>query len=246
MKRFVLMMLVFFQASLLFAQKEKGYIHKGNKLYEAGKFKEAEENYRKSAGAKSKLPAGNFNLGDALYKQKKFTDAAGKFTEIASSAKNKRLASGAYHNLGNSLFQEKKLEESIEAYKKALRSNPNDDQTRYNLAYAQQMLKKQQQQKKDDKNKDKQNKDEKNKDKKDDKNKDKNDDKDKKDDKDNKDKSDKDKEEQQPPVQPRPDQVSKEDAERMLEALNNQEQATQEKLKNQKLKGAKVKISKDW
>jgi tetratricopeptide (TPR) repeat protein len=232
MKKWLLIIAFLCKAGLLFAQKEKSYIHKGNKLYSEGKFKEAEETYRKSLVRETVLPQGNFNLGDALYKQKKFADAAGKFNDIAATTKDSRLAAGAYHNLGNTLFQEKKLEESIVAYKKALRRNPSDDQTRYNLAYAQEMLKKQQQQKKnDDKKKDDKSKDDK--DKKDDKNKNNNDDK------------DKDKQ-QQPAPTSQPDQVSKEDAERMLEALNNQEQATQEKLKNQKLKGPRMKTAKDW
>jgi Ca-activated chloride channel family protein len=138
------------------------------------------------------------------------------------------------------LLQNKKLEESIEAYKKALLNNPKDEETRYNLAYAQDKLKQQQQQKNKD-NKDKKDQDKKNQDKKD---QDKNKDDKNKDNKDNKnqDKKDQDKKDQQD----QPNKLSKQDAERMLDALNNNEKQTQDKLKNKKLKGGKLNISKDW
>lgn len=232
MKQFIAILLVL-QTSLLFAQKEKKYIHQGNKLYQEQKYTEAEKSYRQSLEKKNQTLEGNFNLGDALYKQKKFAEAGEQFSKItASPSGDKKVIAKAYHNLGNSLLEGKKLEESIAAYKKALINSPKDDETRYNLAYAQQLLKKQQEQKnkdKKDKNKDKKDQD---KDKKDQDKKDQNKDPDKK----NQDQKD----------QPQPNKLSKEDAERMLEALNNQEQNTQEKLKNKKLKGAKVNITKDW
>lgn len=225
-----------------FAQKEKKYVHKGNKLYEQQKFAEAEAIYRKSVEYSKQSVAGNFNLGDALYKQKKYESAIQKFTEIAGASGDRAVKAKAYHNLGNSLLESKKLEESIEAYKKSLINNPKDDQTRYNLAYAQEKLKQQQQQqKKDDQNKDK------NKDKKDqnqDKDKQNKDGKDK--DQKDKDQKDKDKKDQQNGQKPRPDQLSKDEAERMLEAMNNEEKNTQDKLKNKKAKGVKGRITKDW
>lgn len=237
MKRFYIIILFLLPGAWLFAQ-EKSYIHKGNKLYQQQKYDEAEANYRKAVEKKDQNVEGNFNLGDALYKQKKFADAGEQFNKLAATGNNKALTAAAYHNLGNSFLENKKLEESIEAYKKALLNNPKDDQTRYNLAYAQEKLKKQQQ---DKQNQDKKNQDNKNQDKKnqDDKNKDNKD-------KDNKDqnKQNQDKKDQQQKQQP--DKLSKEDAERMLDALNNNEKQTQDKLKNKKLKGAKVNISKDW
>lgn len=245
MRQFIIVVLVVLQASFVFAQQEKKYIKKGNDLYQQQNYKDAEANYRQSVGKKAQTVEGNFNLGDALYKQKKYDDAQKQFTKIASASNNKQVLADAYHNLGNSLLQKKKLEESIAAYKKSLLRNPTDEETRYNLAYAQKMLKKQQ----DDKKKNNQNnKDNKNKDK--DKNKDKN-----KDDK-NKDKKDQDKNKQdqnkdqdkkdQGEQKPDPNNVSKEDAERMLEALGNDEKQTQDKLKNQKLKGAKRRVAQEW
>ena len=72
---------------------------------------------------------------------------------IALQPNDKERLAAAYHNTGNALLSDKKIEESINAYKMALKNNPKDNDTRYNLAYAQMMLKKQQQNQ--DKNKDK-------------------------------------------------------------------------------------------
>ena len=251
MKQLIIMIGIVLQCCGVFAQKEKKYIHQGNQLYQQQKYAEAEASYRQSVEKTKESVAGNFNLGDALYKQKKFDNAAQKFTEIATTSANKGVKAHAYHNLGNSLLESKKLEESIEAYKKSLMNNPKDDQTRYNLAYAQEKLKQQQQQNKNDKNKDDKNKkDQKDKDKKDQDKKDQDKkDQDKKDqDKDqkDKDKQDQDKKDQQNGQQPQPDKLSKEDAERMLEALKNEEKNTQDKLKNKKAKGIKGRIVKDW
>ena len=248
MKKIIIITSLLLHGTLLFAQKEKSDIHKGNQLYEAQKYKEADASYRKSVAQKSQSVEGNFNLGDALYKQKNFKDAAQKFTDLATSASRSDIKAKAYHNLGNALLEDKKLQESVDAYKKALLNNPKDEQTRYNLAYAMEKLKQQQQQdkknNKDGKNKDDKNKDQKNKDQqnKDDKNKDQK----SKDDK-NKDGKDKDQQNKdQQGQQPQPNKLSKEDAERMLQALNNEEKNTQDKLKNKKAKGSKARIVKDW
>jgi tetratricopeptide (TPR) repeat protein len=242
MKHFIIIILFLFAGERLFAQ-EKSYIHKGNTLYEQKQYQEAEENYRKAIEKKAQNVTGNFNLGDALYKQKKFTDAGEQFNKLAELPNsNKLLTAGAYHNLGNSLLENKKLEESIGAYKKALLNNPNDDETRYNLAYAQEKLKQQQKQNKDNKNQNDKNQDKKNQDKqnKDDKNKDNKDQDKKNQDQQNQNQDKKDQQQQQR------DKLSKEDAERMLDALNNNEKQTQDKLKNKKLKGGKLNITKDW
>ncbi len=239
MKRLFIITLFLIQASLIFAQQEKGYVKRGNDLYQQRKFKEAEADYRKSVEKQNQNVEGNFNLGDALYKQKKFTDASEQFNKLAGSSANKNVVAGAYHNLGNSFLENKKLEDGIAAYKKALLNNPKDEETRYNLAYAQEKLKQQQQQqqkqnqdqnKKDQQNKDKQNQDKKNQDKQ------------------NQNQQDQNKKDQQrdKDQQPQPNNISKDDAQRMLDALNNDEKETQDKLKNKKLKGSKMHIEKDW
>jgi Ca-activated chloride channel family protein len=253
MKQLITFLLVVLNVPMLFAQDAKSYIHQGNILYHQKKYKEAEEAYRKAAAKKDQTVESNFNLGDALYKEKKFDSAGRNFAAIASSSTNPLLKAGAYHNLGNSLLTSKKYDKSIDAYKKALLNNPQDDQTRYNLAYAQEMLKKQNNQNKNNQNKNNQNKNNQDKNDKDkskqnqDKNKS---DKDKSKQNQDKNKSDQDKNNQggkdrqgQPPP---PDKVSKDDAQRMLDALNDQEKGTQDKLKNKKLKSVRVPVIKDW
>lgn len=261
MKQLVLFFFVSLSNLFVFAQQEKKAIYTGNQLYQQQKYPEAEQYYRQSVEKSQASIEGNFNLGDAFYKQKKYDDAAKKFTDIATSANNKAIKAQAYHNLGNTLLESKKLEESIAAYKKSLINNPKDNETRYNLAYAQEMLK-QQQQKKDNKDNDKNNKQNKDKQDQDKKNQQ---DKDKQDqEKNNKGQQNKDeqqgdnkdqqrpnddqqkKDEEQQKEQQQPGKLSKDDAERMLEALNHEEKNTQDKLKNKKAKGVKGRITKDW
>ena len=250
MKQVVFTVILILNVSVLFAQDAKSLIHQGNELYEQKKFKEAELNYRKAVEKKNENLTGNFNLGDALYKQKKFDNAAKNFTDIASTATNSSVKARAYHNLGNSMLETKKYQESIDAYKKSLLNNPADDATRYNLAYAQEMLKKQQQQNKqnqqNNQNQQNKNQNQNNKNKQDKKDQDKKDqDKNNPNQNPNRQNKDQDKKDQQK-EQPQPNGISKDDAQRMLDALNNQEQGTQEKLKNKKLKGGQARIEKDW
>lgn len=239
MKLYITAILLLFTGHALYAQNVKSYVHQGNELYDQKKYKDAEADYRKAIAEKEKNVAGNFNLGDALYKEKKFDDAAKDFNSLASANTNPAIKAGALHNLGNTMLQSKKYQESIDAYEKSLLNNPKDDQTRYNLAYAQEMLKKQQQQNKQNQknNQNNQQNKDRNKSDQDKKNQDK-----QNQDKKNQDKKDQDKQNQQQ----QQNNVSKDDAQRMLDAMNDQEKATQDKLKNKKLKGGKMHIDKDW
>ena len=241
------------------AQQDKKSILEGNAYYRQQQYDEAAAAYQRSLGHNGpnglESIVGNFNLGAAWYKQQKLDDAIQQFTDIAESATDKNLKAKAYHNLGNALLESQQLEESIEAYKQSLMNNPKDDETRYNLAYAQEKLKEQQQQdnqdqqdQNNDENKDNQdqnkdnqdqNKDEKNKDQGD---QDENKDQQNKDEK-NKDQGDENKDNQEP--QSQPGQLSKQDAERLLEAMNQEEKNTQEKLKKKKGTG-QGKVVKQW
>ncbi len=236
-----LLMLLIFLPAISYSQQEKKFIKEGNTLFENKKYKEAQNSYQKALKKDKGSYKATFNLGDAYYKQGKYEEAAQQFQELTHRATSGDTLSKAYHNLGNSLLKLKKYEESANAYKNALKNNPDDDDTRYNLAYAQQMLRQQQeQQKKDKEKKDKENKDKKDKK---DKNKD-----DKKDDKDKKDKEDQKKDQQNKnnkKEQAQPDKISKEDAQRLLDALQNDEKNIQDRLKKGK-QGIKVKIEKDW
>lgn len=224
------------------AQNERKFIRQGNKFFESAlkdtsrqdtvQFNRSEIEYRKALEKKPDDPKWNFNLADALYKQRKFEESSEKFKEIADRTPDKIEKSRALHNLGNSMLMNNKLDESIAAYKEALRNNPKDLETKYNLLYAMNLKKKQEEQKKkQDQNKDKdQNKDQK-----------KDKDKDQKDQ--NKDQQNQDKQ-QQPPQQ---NKISKQNAEQMLQALENNEKKIQDKVKKiQAMKAQSKKVDKDW
>lgn len=254
---FVLLVLI----NILFAlplisngQSPKKFIREGNKQYKDGQYNEAEIKYRKSLKENKESVPGTFNLGDALYKQGKYEEAADNFRQITGLNTDPQTEAKAYHNLGNSLLKSKKLEESIEAYKNALKRNPQDEDSRYNLAYAKTLLKQQQNQqnqnKKDNKDKDK-NKDKNKEENKEDKGDEEKDDKNKKDKgKDEKDSQSKDSEggekaedQDQKGAKPK-NKISKEDAQRMLDALNQQEKDMQKKV--QKKPAVRVEIEKNW
>ena len=214
------------------AQSERKLVRDGNQMYKDKKYSDAEVNYKKSLGVNKDSKPAQFNLGDAYYKQGKFDDACKQF-EAISGDKNldKSEQAQAFHNLGNSYLQSKKYNESIQAYKNALKLNPKDNDTRYNLAYAQSMLQQQQQQQQQ------QNKDQ-NKDQKDQKKDQQQQKQDKNDQKKEEQKKDEEKQAQ------KRDKISKEDAEKILQSLNNDEKNTQKKLT--KKDATKISIDKNW
>ena len=242
--------IIFFFYSLFsvahsWAQTENKFIREGNNFYKKNNFTDAEKSYAKSIEKNKESIDAQFNLGDALYKQKKYEDASNLFESLTKKAKDKTQLAQSYHNLGNSLLQNKKYEDCIKAYQNSLKINPKDEDTRYNLAYAKKKLEQQNQQNKDDKNKDNKNDKSKDQNQKNQDNKDQNKD-DKKDQQqgDNKDSKGDKKDEQQNAQQQ--NKMSKEDAQRLLEAMNNQEKDVQDKLKRKKAVGVKVQIEKDW
>lgn len=173
--------------NISFAQNAVHLINEGNGTYKAAKYTDAETAYRLAVSQADTLQAGHYDLANAIYKQKRMNEAGAFYQQAAKMTATKTERARAYHNLGNVYFQKHKLEEAIEAYKNSLRNNPKDEETRYNLALAKALLKKQQ--KNNNKNKDKKNKDKKDDKKKDDKDKK---DKDKKDGKNKQDKNKKD------------------------------------------------------
>ncbi len=236
------LVLLLFTALFTNAQTEKKSIRKGNREFNKNDFTNSEISYRKALEKNPSSFKGNFNLSDALYKQDKQEETVKLLDGLSSANVSDAQKSNVYYNMGNSYMKQKKYKESVDSYKKSLRLNPDDKETKYNLAEAQRMLKQQQQQQQNDKN---------NKDSKDNKdNKDKNKDKDKKDqkDKDNKDKNkqnqdQKNKNQQQ---QPQQQKISQEDARRMLEALQNNEKQIQQKMREQQVNAAKVRVDKNW
>lgn len=273
MKRFLILCLLI--SSVTFAQKKeeekkvkidlptKQVLRAGNTSYNQNDFAVAEENYNKALEVNPNYEKANYNLGNALYQQKKYEDAVSKYDLVTKTTEDKIVKAESYHNIGNVMMKQKKYEEAVKAYKNALRNNPNDDETRYNLALAQKMIKdkKADNKKNDKKNKDDKEKDKKDKDKKDNKKdnkddnkkKDKNDkgDKDKKEKGNNKKDPNKDKEgkndnKKEQDKKPQKSQLSKQQIKQLLEAMNNEENKTQKKINSKKAKGRKIKQEKDW
>lgn len=249
-KKNILILTVIFVTLFLtssFAQSNRSTINKGVDRYDEQKYTDAEVNFRKALEDSPKNFEANFNLGDSYYKQKKYEDAIKSYTSALENAGNDKSKAKVYHNIGNSLLKSNKIEESVEAYKNALKFNPDDDDTKYNLSYALEMLKNKDknQQNKNDKNKDDKNKD--NKQDKQNQNQDQqNKDKNKQDQnqnpqpKDQESKQDNTKQKQQP----KNNQISKDEAERILDALKNNEKDLQKKLR--KKVGRVRPTDKDW
>lgn len=227
---------------------------------------EAEKAYRKAIAKDPNNATAKYNLGVSYHATQNFQEAAQRSEQAAKLAKTEFEKHSAYHNLGNAYMGTGEAEKAVEAYKNALRNNPTDYQTRYNLALAKQLKKEQDKNKsKDgDKNKEKgdsgkndedskekdQNKDE-NKDKKNEENDEEKKDKDEPDNKD-KDKNgeegeeDENKKEDQKPNPPKEGQLSPEQVKSLLQAMENQEKKVQEKVNAKKEKGIRVKSDKDW
>lgn len=246
-----------------FAQQERKYVRLGNELYKAGKTQLAGEMYAIAVTKNNKSPEATFDLGSVLLKMDSLDKAAAVFNAAAQLTTDPLIKAKAYHNEGNAYMKAKKYEDAVTAYKNALKNNPKDEDTRYNLAYAQEMLKKDQQNQKNDKNQQNKDKDKDKNDKsngQDGKNQDKNtkdskngqDSKGSKDAKDGKNGQDQDakkddkKDGKDEMAQPKEGKLSKEQAERLLQALKNEEQKVQQKLQLKKVKAPNKKIEKDW
>ena len=205
-------MLLLLVATTASAQSDRQYIREGNKQFRLGQYDKAEVSYRKAVEKNPKNPQAAYNLGNALMAQKKDSAAVQQFEQSTRIETNPMRKAAAYHNMGVICQTHKMYDEAIEAYKNALRNNPNDDETRYNLVLCKHLKKKQdEKQKQNQQNKDDQNK-------KDDQKKD-----DKKDQKQDK-KDDKQQEQQKP-------QMSKDNAEQLLNAAIQNEKMTQDKMK---------------
>lgn len=223
---------------VLFAQHPNKSIRSGNEAFKAKNYTKAKSEYQKALEKNSKSEKALFNAADADYMSGNFEDAAEQFKRLAEKTTDKNLKASSLHNLGNSLLSQKKYPESARAFSDALKLKPDDEQSRYNLAYAKAMMKKEQQQQKQDKNQ------EQKKDPKHDQNKEKQ--------QQNKDKEDQNKEKNDDKLQSSSDEkkqkkeeLSKEDAARLLNAMNKQEKDLHKKLQKKKA-AAKANIEKDW
>ena len=243
--------------------ESNAYVFEGNSIV-GEDFIEAEKKYRIAVSTKQNNVAGSFNLGNAYYNSKLYDEALLRHLGAVENSITKAEKHKAHHNIGNILMQKKQCKEAVSAFKNALRNNPSDDETRYNLALAQECAKEQGDGDGDgdDEDKDKdENKDEKDdsdeKQDKEDKNKDKGGEEDKnegddKEDEDGKPKDEKGDQKNKNPKddkgqpQQQPGKLSPQQVKNLLEAMNNEEKKVQEKMNASKTKGVKVKTEKDW
>ena len=209
------------------AQTDRQYIRQGNKLFRSGDYPNAEVSYRKAIEKNPRNPQAVFNLGNALMAQKKDSAAVVQFENASKLETNPLRKAKAYHNMGVVCQSHKMYGEAIEAYKNALRLNPEDNETRYNLVLCKHQQQKQQQKqqqnqqgnddKKQDNKKDQQKQDQ------------------------QKDQQD-DKKQQE---QPKP-QMSKENAEQLLNAAIQNEKQTQDKLQKALQQPQRRSIQNNW
>lgn len=258
-------------------QESTNITYEANKALSQNNFVGSEAEYRKAISKSDANAAAPYNLGRAYYNRNAMAESFTRFKEAGEKAEAKETKHKSYHNMGNVFMRQKEYQKAVEAYKQALRNDPTDDETRYNLALAKEMLKNEQDQNQDNQNQDQnqdQNKDQ-NKDnqeqnqdqnqngdqdgeQKDDQNKDEGDQGDKGQEKPEENKEgegDKKEEQKKQPNQgqeperkerPRPNQLSKQQIQNLLEAMQNEEKKVQEKIDAKKVKGQKIKNEKDW
>ena len=233
---------------------DKQVLRKGNDLYREKKYADAEAKYKKALQQNKYYKTAYYNLSNTMYSQDKFKESLPGYELVAKTTDDKEFKAQTFHNIGNVLMKEKQYAKAISAYKNSLILNPNDDETRYNLALAQELLKNQEN--KD--NKDNKENEDKDQDKKDQnsENKEEQGDEDKKDQEqdkgeNNEDKEDQDKggnneQENKQKPKPEPNKLSQQQIQQLLEAMNNEENKTQKKVNAKKASGQKVKLEKDW
>ena len=213
------------------AQKaERDYIRKGNRAYKDSTYVNAEVNYRKAIDVNPKSAISMYNLGNTLMQQNKLQEAMEQFVAATKMENDKGNLAQIYHNMGVIFHSGKDYAKAVEAYKESLRNNPKDNETRYNLALAQKMLKDQEQnQQNQDQNQDKK-------------------EQEKEQDKDKQDQNQQDQQnqdQQQQPPQPQENQMSKENAEQLLKSVMQDEKDVQDKVKKQQvIQGGR--LEKDW
>ena len=236
------------------------YVYKGNSHFN-NSFLEAEKNYRMALSEMPSNTKGAYNLGNAYYNAELYDEALARLLEAARKG-SKLEKHRAYHNIGNVLMQDKQCKKAVEAYKNALRNDPKDEESRYNLAIAQECAKEEgggsdddQEEKEENQDQQKKNEEKKDSDKEQDEE-EKNKDKGQEEDRSNKGEDEK-KENSQPQdkgdessdtkkPEPQAGKLSPQQIKNLLEAMNNEEKKVQEKVNASKKKGVKVKSEKDW
>ena len=236
MRKYILIALLLspftFHLSPLFAQREAGDIRKGNRDYKKQDFTAAEVDYRRALETNKDSYEAHYNLGDALFKQDKYAEAQAEFETAAKMLdfkKDKERTAKTMHNLGNCHFAQQQYDKAVAAYEQSLRANPKDNDTRYNLVKAMQMLQQQQQQQQQNQDQQQQQQQQ---------------EQQEQQEQQNQDQQQEQQQQQQQQQQEQQDQMDKETAEQILQALEQDEQDTQEKMQRQQ--GKKRRVEKEW
>lgn len=210
----------------VYAQQEYSDIRHGNNQYKKESFDKAEIDYRRALDKNQESFQAHYNLGNSLFRQDKYEEAAAEFAEAAkhiSPKEDKVQYAETMHNLGNAMFATQQYDKAVAAYQNALRCNPKDNDTRYNMVKAMQLLQQQQQQQQQDQNQNQ--------------NQDQNQQQQQQNEEQNNNQDQQQQENQE-------NQMDKETAEQILQALEQDEQETQEKMQRQQ--GSKKRVEKDW
>lgn len=247
MRKFLYICLFLFAATAASAQNlpERSEVRKGNRQYNKGAYDKSIERYEKALQATPGSYEAIYNLGNGLYKSERYDQSEQTLrTAAADSLRMDNERAEAFYNLGNAQFQQEKYKEALESYKQSLRLNPSDQEAKYNYAYTKRLLDDQDgggggdDQQDQDKDKDQQ------------QNEDQQDqgdqqDKDQQQDQNGDPQQDKgDRKEEPSEGQPTPSGISPQEQEQMLEAIQAQEDKTQEKLKEKQ--GVVVRGTKNW
>lgn len=226
MKRMLLAAFVGMMAASASAQtQEYTELHQGNRAYLRGDWAKAEQHYRKALEINPKNTRAMFDLGDAFLAQENHEEAMKYFEKVVKAEQNKTVKALAHHNVGYIHQKKKEYDAAIEAYKDALRNNPHDEDTRYNLALCQKLKQQQDQQQKQQEQKEKEN--EKNQD-------------------DKQDQQDRNKEKQQKEdQQQQPEQMPQENIDQLLELARQTEQQTRQKIQEAK-QPRRRQLGKNW
>lgn len=227
--RYIWLTLLLFTSMSAFAQKaERDYIRKGNRCFKDSIYVDAEINYRKALDVNPQSTIAMFNLGNTLLWQNKQQEAMEQFVSAAQIEKDKDKKGKIFHNIGVIFHSQKEYAKAIEAYKESLRNNPKDDETRYNLALAQKMLKDQQQNQKEEQNQFQQQQQQQNSDQ-----------------NQKEQENQKQNQQQQSKAEEKENQMSRENAEQLLRSVMQDEENTQDKVKKQQIiQGGR--LEKDW
>jgi len=221
-----LLLVLHFSTFAVIAQRENPDIRRGNREFRTDNFQDAELRYRQALEANPRNTSALYNLAATLYKQGRYDEATNILEGLSNMGLPDNQQADVYHNLGNAQVGSKKIKEAVDAYKNSLRIRPYNNDTRHNLAYAMRLLQEQQQQQQQQQNEEQQQND------------------------DNQEQQEQEQpqpqEDQQQQQQQRPHQITPQDAERILDALNQKEQKIQQNIDREQKQQQPIRPIKQW